>query len=106
MAQNGLLTEQEGFAPPVKLREYSYHAPSAPASLRHDSTVRLCSCVLSTDVGSIATLPQHRMRCGRPTDQNLFAGYLRGVRVTTSWGATWLTPGNHLRAYFGLWVVV
>jgi len=51
-------------------------------------------------------LPQHRMSCGRPTDQKLFAGYIRGVRVTTSWGATWITPGNHLRAYFDLRVVV
>jgi len=46
------------------------------------------------------------MSCGRPTDQKLFAGDIRGVRVTASWGATWITPGNHLQAYFDLWVVV
>jgi len=51
-------------------------------------------------------LLQHRMSCGRPTDQKLFAGSIRGVRMTASWGATWITPGNHLRAYFDLWVVV
>jgi len=51
-------------------------------------------------------LPQHCMSCGRPTDQKLFAGSIRGVRMTASWGATWITPGNHLRAYFDLWVVV
>jgi len=55
---------------------------------------------------SIGTLPQHRMSCGCPTDQKLVAGYIRGVRVTASWGATWITPGNHLWAYFDLWVVV
>jgi len=26
--------------------------------------------------------------------------------MTASWGATWTTPGNHLRAYFDLRVVV
>jgi len=36
----------------------------------------------------------------------MFAGYIRGVRVTASWGATWIIPGNHLRAYFDLRVVV
>jgi len=46
------------------------------------------------------------MRCGRPTDQKLFAGYISGVRVTASWAATWIPPGNHLRAYFDLQVVV
>jgi len=46
------------------------------------------------------------MNCGRPTDQKLFAGYIRGVRVTASWGATWITLGNHLQAYFDLRVVV
>jgi len=46
------------------------------------------------------------MSCGRPTDQKLFAGYIRGMRVTASWGTTWITPGNHLRADFDLWVVV
>jgi len=46
------------------------------------------------------------MSCGRPTNQKLFAGYIRGVRVTAAWGATWRTPGNYLRAYFDLWVVV
>jgi len=64
------------------------------------------SCVLPSKVRSIVTLSQHRMSCGRPTDQRLFAGYIRGVRVTASWGATWITPGNHLRAYFDLRVVV
>jgi len=46
------------------------------------------------------------MSCGSPTDQKVVAGYIRGVRVTASWGATWITPGNHLRAYFDLRVVV
>jgi len=46
------------------------------------------------------------MSCGCPTDQKLFAGYIRGVRVTASWGPTWITPGNHVRAYFDLRVVV
>jgi len=46
------------------------------------------------------------MSCGRPTDQKLFTGYRSGVRVTGSSGATWIIPGNHLRAYFDLWVVV
>jgi len=46
------------------------------------------------------------MSCGRPTNQKLFAGYIRGVRVTASWGATWITPGNYLWAYCDLWVVV
>jgi len=46
------------------------------------------------------------MSCGRPTDQRPFAGYIRGVRVTASWGATWIILGNHLRAYFDLRVVV
>jgi len=46
------------------------------------------------------------MSCGRPTDQKLFAGYIRGVRVTASWGATWITPGNDLQAYFDHPVVV
>jgi len=46
------------------------------------------------------------MSCGCPTDQRLLAGYIRGVRVTASLGATWITPGNHLRAYFDLRVVV
>jgi len=46
------------------------------------------------------------MSCGCPTDQKLFAGYIRSVRVTAPWSATWITPGNHLLAYFDLWVVV
>jgi len=46
------------------------------------------------------------MSCGRPTDQKLFAGYIRGVRVTASWGASWITPGDNLRAYFDLLVLV
>jgi len=46
------------------------------------------------------------MSCDGPTDQKLFAGYIRGVRVTASWGATWITLGNTLRASFDLWIVV
>jgi len=46
------------------------------------------------------------MSCGRPTDQKLFAGYITGVRVTASWGTTWIMPGNHLQAYFDFQVVV
>jgi len=30
---------------------------------------------------------------------------MRGVRAPASWGATLIIPGNHLRAYFDLWVV-
>jgi len=104
--QNGLLTEQEWSEPPVTFRGYSKHPPAAPALVRRDSTVRLCSCVLPSKVRSIGMLPQHRMSCGRPTNQKLLAGYIRGVRVTASWGATWITPGNHLQAYFDLRVVV
>jgi len=51
-------------------------------------------------------LPQHRVSCGRRTNQKLFAGYIRGVMVTASWGATWITPGNNQRAYFDLRVVL
>jgi len=39
-------------------------------------------------------------------DQKLFLGYIRGMRMTGSRGATWITPGNHLLAYFDLRVVV
>jgi len=46
------------------------------------------------------------MSCGRPTDQKLVAGYKRGVRVTASSGATWITPGNPLGAYFNFRVVI
>ena len=46
------------------------------------------------------------MSCGRPTDRKLLAGYIRGVRVTASWGGTWIAPGNHVLVYFGLRVVV
>jgi len=46
------------------------------------------------------------MSCGHPTDQKLFAGYIRGMRMTASWGATWITPGHHLRAYLDFRVVV
>jgi len=46
------------------------------------------------------------MSCGRPTDQKLFEGYIRGVRVTASWGTTWITLGNNLQAYFDLRGVV
>jgi len=105
-ARNGLLTEQEWSEPPVALRRYSKHPPAAPVLVRRDRTVQLCSCVLPRRVRSIGTLPEHRMSCGRPTDQNLFEGYIRGVRVTASWGATWIPAGNHLRAYFDLRVVV
>jgi len=90
MVRNGLLTEQEWSEPPVTFRGYSKHPPAAPALVRRDSTVRLCSCVLPSKVRSIGTLLQHRMSCGCPTDQKVFAGYIRGVRVTDSWGT------NHL----------
>jgi len=50
-------------------------------------------------------LPQHGMTCGPPTNQKLFAGYIMGVRVTASWGGSWITLGNHLRAYLSLQVV-
>jgi len=100
-----LLAEQEWSEPPITFRRYSKHPPAAPALVRRDSTVRLCSCVLPSKVRSIGTFPQQSLSCGRPTDQKLFAGDIRGVRVTASWGATWITLGNHLRAYFSLRVV-
>jgi len=46
------------------------------------------------------------MSCGGPTDQKLFGGYIRVVRVTASWGATLIIHGNHLRGYFDRQVVV
>jgi len=46
------------------------------------------------------------MSCGCPTNQKLFAGYIMGVRVTPSWGATWITPEDHVRAYIDLRIVV
>jgi len=104
--RNGLLTEVEWSEPPVPFRGYFYLPPAAPALVPRDGTVRLCSCVLHSKVRSIGTLAQHHLSCGRPTDQKLFAGYIRGVRVTASWGATGLRPGNHLRAYIDLRVVV
>jgi len=106
IARNRLPTEQEWSEPPVTFRGYSQHPPAAPALVRRDSTVWLCSCELPSKVRFIGRLPQHRMSCGRPTDQKLFAGYIRGVRVSASWGATWITPGNHIPAYFDLRVVV
>jgi len=51
-------------------------------------------------------LPQQGMSCSYPTDQQLLAGYIRSVRVTASWGTTWIIPGNPLRAYFDFRVVV
>jgi len=74
--------------------------------VRCDSTVRLCSSVLSSKVRSIGTLLQHFMSCGYPINQKLFAGYIRSVTVTAFWGTTWIMPGNYLRAYFDLRVVV
>jgi len=44
--------------------------------------------------------------CGRPTHKKVFTGYIRDVRGTTSEGASWIMPGNQLRAYFDLMVVV
>jgi len=46
------------------------------------------------------------MSCGGSTDQRLFAGYIRGVRLTASWGATWIAPGNHQGASIDLQAVV
>jgi len=106
MVQNRLLMEQESSEPSVTFRGYSKHPPATPALVQHNSTVRLCSCMLPGKVRSIGKLLQHSMSCGRPTDQKLFAGYIRGVRVTATQGATWIIPGNHLRAYFDLWGVV
>jgi len=106
VARNGLLTEEEWSEPPVTFRRYSEHPPGAPALVGRDSTLWLCSCVLPSRGRSIGTLPQHSMRCGGSIDQKLFAGYIWSVRVTASWGATWITPGNDPRAYFDLWVVV
>ena len=106
IVRHGLLTEQEWSEPHVTRKEDSWHSPPAPALVQRDSTVRLYSCVLPSKVRSIGTVPQHPMSFGRPTDQKLLAGYIMGVRVTASWGATWIKPGNHQRAYFDLGVVV
>jgi len=46
------------------------------------------------------------VRCGRQTHQKVFTGYISGVRGTTSKGALWIMPENHLWAYFVLLVVV
>jgi len=62
--------------------------------------------VLPSKERSIGTLPQHPISCGHPTGQKLFAAYIRGVRVSASRGATWIKPGNHLRGYFDLRIVV
>jgi len=105
-ARNWLLTEQEWSEHPLTCGGYSEHPPAYPAFVRKDSRVRLCSCVLPSKERSIGILLQHPMGCGRPTDQKLFAGYIRGVRVTASRGATWITPGNPLREYYDLRVVV
>jgi len=87
MARNGLQTDQEWSQPPVTFRGYYYHPPAAPALGRRDRTVWLCSCVLPTKVRSIGNIPPYRMSCGRPTDQKLLAGYIRGVSVTASWAS-------------------
>jgi len=50
--------------------------------------------------------PQYWMCCGCPFDQKLFAGYIKGVRRTASWGTTRITSENHLRAYLDLRVVL
>jgi len=106
MARNGLLTEHGLSEPSVTFRVYSSQPPVAPALVRSDSTVRLCTCVLPSHVRSIGKLPEHHMSCGRPTDQKLFAGYIRSMRVPASQGATWITSGNHLQVCFDLRVVV
>jgi len=66
----------------------------------------VCHTGLSLVHCSYLSVGSLHMSCGRPTDQKLFAGYIRGVRVTDVWGATWITPGNPLQAYFDLRVVV
>ena len=53
-----------------------------PALVRRDSTPQLCSGELPSNLKYIGTLAQHLVSCGRPTDQKLFTGYIRGVRVT------------------------
>ena len=68
--------------------------------------VPLYSCVLSGEVGSIGTLPQHPISCGCLSQQKLLGGYMKCVRVTFSWGTTSIAPGNNLRAYFDLRVMV
>ena len=40
------------------------------------------------------------------TDWKLFAEYIRGVRVSAFWSATWVMTGNQIRAYLNLRVVV
>jgi len=62
--------------------------------------------VLPRQVRSIGVQLQHQMNCGDPSDQRLFTGYIRGVRVTATWGATCITAENHLQAYFDLWEMV
>jgi len=106
IARNRLLTELEWSEPPVTFRRYSYYPSAAPALVPRDTTVWLCSCKLPSKVKSIGTLPQYGISCGRPTNQTLFAGYIRGVRVTASWDATWIPLGNYLRANLNLRVVV
>jgi len=88
LARNGLLTEQEWSEHPVTFRGYPYHPSAAPALVPYDSSVRLYSCKLPSEVKSIGMIPQDHLSFGRPTDQKLFAGYIRGVRVTASSGAT------------------
>jgi len=68
--------------------------------------VWLHSCVALSKVRSIVIPPQHGISCGRPSDEKLLAGYIRSVRVSTAWDATWILPENHLHEYFSLRVVV
>jgi len=58
----------------------------APGLVQRNGTIRLNSCALSSKVRCIGKLLQYRLSIGQPTYQQLFAGYIRGVRVTTSWG--------------------
>jgi len=58
-------------------------SPSVGTARQHFTTM---SCELSSKVRCIGMLPQQHLSCGRPTDKQLFARYIRAVRVTASWG--------------------
>ena len=75
--------------------------------VRRNSKLGLCSCMIPSKGRCIGTPSQNCMCSGRPSYQKLFTGYIRGVRLTISWGS-WITPAseNHLQAYFDLRVIV
>jgi len=68
MERNRLLTKHEWSKHPVTLKGYPEHPTPAPELVRFNSTIRLCSCVLSGNMRSIGILGQHHLSCGRPTE--------------------------------------